>query len=124
MRKLQDLGITLQQVEDAEHIGNYVDFLNPKTGTLYRMYCIFTFKKVDLSVFEENKKKDSEHVEKNRWGYFNTVDVICKNRVPLFCAKVSTSKPDDVHDSGKIYSTARIRYDMLKEKQFFKVLNL
>lgn len=104
------LNLRLDQVEEAEKNGHYVDYLNPGTGTFYRMYCVFLDEKIDLSVFHENKKRNSEHVEKDDWGYFSTEDVIYGESLPI---------PD-----GKIYSTSRTRYNMLKEKQFFKDLNL
>lgn len=103
------LGLKLEQVEEAERNGHYVDYLNPKTQTFYRMYCVFLEEKVNLSVIQENAK-DSHKVEKIEWKYFNTVDVIYNGYLPI---------PD-----GKIYSTAKIRYEMLKKKEFFKNLNI
>lgn len=103
------LNIQLEQVENAERLGHYVDYLNPRTSTFYRMYCLFLEEKPEISVFEENKRRDSTNVEKEEWKYFNTRDVIYENNVV---------------PGEKIYSTARVRYDMLKDMQFFKDLNL
>jgi ADP-ribose pyrophosphatase YjhB (NUDIX family) len=103
------LNITLEQVEEAEQKGHYVDYLNPESNFFYRMYCVFFDEKRDLSIMEENRKKNSEKVEMIEWKYFKTITVILW---------------ECILSEGEIYKTAKIRYGLLREKQFFKDLDL
>lgn len=105
------LNVTLKQVEEAEKNGHYVDYLNPKTLNFYRMYCLFLNDKIDLSIIQENKmKNNNDNIEMVDWKYFNTLTVIIWECLPFV--------------EEEIYSTAKIRYNLMKEKQFFKNLQL
>jgi len=97
------LGITLEQVEEAETLGQFIDYYNPKTDVFYRMYFVYlTQAKPEPVLFRSNAIGKS-NVEMIEWKYFNLDDVL---------NNVDGVLPDtDV----KLYSTTAIRIAMLKE---------
>lgn len=99
------LGITLQQVQEAEELGQFIDYHNPKTDVFYRMYFLYlTQSKPDTELFKINSVGKS-NVEMVEYKYFRTEDVL---------NNVDGVLPDtDV----KLYATNCIRIAMLKESE-------
>lgn len=69
------LNITLEQVLDAEALGNYIDFLNPKSSVFYRMYCLDFPTKPDPELFTTNAAL-AAHVGMVEWRYFAAADIL------------------------------------------------
>jgi 8-oxo-dGTP pyrophosphatase MutT (NUDIX family) len=103
----ETLQITLQQVQQAEEDGRYVDHYNDKTGIFYRMYCLKFEEKPLPEVFRENAKGKNK-VDKVDWQYFNASDVIWNQ---------DGSLPGTEH---KLYSTMQVRLAKLKGQEFLK----
>lgn len=104
----QSLSITLQQVQQAEQKGHYLDHYNEKTGVFYRMYCLLLGGyQVSPAVFQENAQHN-ENVEKMGWQYFPARDVIYSPDGSL----------PGVED--KLYNTMMVRLEKLKEQEFFQ----
>ena len=101
------LNASLEQVQEAEEKGHFVDFYNKSTNFFYRMYCIKFENKIDLDVTIEQAKLNNDHVEKVGWNYFNALDVIFSE---------DGSIPET---SEMIYSTELVRYKLLRNKGFF-----
>jgi len=98
------LGLTLEQVLQAERAEHYVDYYNEKSGVFYRMYCVRVGTKPTLAQFEENaKQRNNEHVEKISWAYFKAFDVIYNKNGIL------------PGTDAKVYSTSQIRLELLKQ---------
>lgn len=98
--------LDVQRVIDAENLGHYIDYLNPKTGVFYRMYIVSFSEKPDISEFLKSRQFYPEFVEKIEWKYFRTRDVIF----------------DTLGAEFAIYETEKVRYNLLKDAQFFKHL--
>lgn len=106
-------GLTLEEVEEAERKGYFVEHFNEKSGVLYRMYCIkMKGEKPDLEAFRKNARlpEHAEHVEKVDWYYFDARDVIFNQDGTL----------PGIHEGTreKIYSTMLIRLDKLSRQPF------
>lgn len=99
------LTITLEQVEEAERKGHYIDNYNERSGVYYRMYCVKMNEIPDPEIIKANApgKKD---VEKINWQYFNAEDVIYN---------VDGVLPGD---NNILYSTMRTRLEKLRNASF------
>jgi len=93
------LGVTLEQILEAESRGEYIDYLNPKTNMFYRMYCVKFPNKIDLENTRREASKpeyvSKENTEMVDWKYFNANDIIFSKEGEIF------GSDDDI----KIYST-------------------
>jgi 8-oxo-dGTP pyrophosphatase MutT (NUDIX family) len=70
------LRVPIEELEQAEKDGHYVDHYNDKTNMFYRMYCInIEGDLLDLQTFRDNVDP-SVKVEKVDWKYFPSRDVI------------------------------------------------
>jgi 8-oxo-dGTP pyrophosphatase MutT (NUDIX family) len=101
------LNIPLQQVQQAEEDGHYLDHYNDKTGIFYRMYCLKFDQKPLPETFRENAKGKNK-VDKVDFGYFNASDVIWNQDGSLPGTDV------------KLYSTMQIRLAKLRDREFLK----
>ena len=95
----ETLGITLDQVLEAEKKEMYVDYHNPKTDVFYRMYLVSIAHKPSLQSFADNAVGKS-HVEMVEWRYFNIIDVFSSIHGDLPCT------------NDKIYETTLVRLGM------------
>ena len=105
----ETLNISVQQVQQAEQDGHFIDYYNDKTNFFYRMYCVRLKKKPSTEEFSKNAVGKS-NVEKIEWCYFPSRDIIYNQDGSLPGTDV------------KLYSTMCTRIGILREKEFLQSL--
>lgn len=72
------LDLKIEQVQEAENSGKYIDYINEKSGVFYRMYYVYLDGKPLVEEIKKNKDSQpkGQYEEMVEFKYFNTRAVI------------------------------------------------